>query len=332
MNKEKRVRLNSEIRNRLAIQFRNHLENESTQEKEAFLQSREEYPLMEKTAFETARQIVSRVYPKKDVEMAKYLSDKFSNIQIYRKDNCFNFTFTAEAEERRYNSHTDQSETIKVMKEQEKHFDFGLRGSTTGNTYDRQMDFALAMYREELKAKPNCNPDIHIEQENDSPYKRKFVEANDKFFGFNGSVTSQENGVMYNYDKQFELEVLGSSYCGSRLLNADNSEIEILDKWLMAKQKVIDSHAIWINTILDQMKIIKQSLQSYKYFDEAFELAKTLNLDLKEVEEIKDNSSALTIFNPSNVASLIQAMKNKKQTREAKIKARLLYEKQQASS
>ena len=332
MNKQKRARLNAEIRNRLAIQFRNHLENESTQEKEAFLQSREEYPLMEKTAFETAKQIVSRVYPKKDVEMAKYLSEKFSNIQIYRKDSCFNFTFTAEAEERRYNSHTDQSETIKVMKEQEKHFDFGLRGSTTGNTYDRQMDFALAMYREELKAKPNCNPDINIEQENDSPYKRKFVEANNNFFGFNGASTENENGIMAKYNKDFELEVLGSSYCGSRLLNADNSEIEVLDKWLMAKQKVIDSHAIWIKTILDQIKIIKQSLQSYKYFDEAFELAKTLNLDLKEVEEIKDNSSALTIFNPSNVASLIQAMKNKKQTREAKIKARLLYEKQQASS
>ena len=330
MQKQKRIRLNAEIRNRLAIQFKNHLENESTQEKEAFLQSREQYPLMEKTAFETAKKIVSRVYPKEDVEKAKYLSDKFENIDIYRKDSCFNFSFTAEVEERSYNSHTNQNETIKVVKPQDKHFSFGLRGSTTGCSYDSQSDFALAMYREELKTKPNCNPDILIEQENDSPYKRKFMEANDKFFGFDNP--KNENSIVYNYAKNFELEVLGSSYCSSRLLKADNTEVEVLEKWLMAKQKVIDTHAIWINTILDQMKIIKQSLHSYKYFDEAFELAKTLNLDLKEVEEIKDNSSALTIFNPSNVASLIQAMKNKKQTREDKIKARVLYEKQQQAN
>lgn len=330
MQKQKRIRLNAEIRNRLAIQFKNHLENESTQEKEAFLQSREQYPLMEKTAFETAKKIVSRVYPKEDVEKAKYLSDKFENIDIYRKDSCFNFSFTAEVEERRYNSHTNQNETIKVVKPQDKHFSFGLRGSTTGCSYDSQSDFALAMYREELKTKPNCNPDILIEQENDSPYKRKFMEANDKFFGFDNP--KNENSIVYNYAKNFELEVLGSSYCSSRLLKADNTEVEVLEKWLMAKQKVIDTHAIWINTILDQMKIIKQSLHSYKYFDEAFELAKTLNLDLKEVEEIKENSSALTVFNPNNVASLLQAMKNKKQTREDKIKARLLYEKQQQAN
>jgi hypothetical protein len=36
MNKQKRLRLNSEIRNRLAIQFRNHLENENTQEGKLF--------------------------------------------------------------------------------------------------------------------------------------------------------------------------------------------------------------------------------------------------------------------------------------------------------
>jgi hypothetical protein len=148
------------------------------------------------------------VYPKEDVEKAKYLSNKFENIDIYRKDSCFNFSFTAEVEERSYNSHTNQNETIKVVKPQDKHFSFGLRGSTTGCSYDSQSDFALAMYREELKTKPNCNPDILIEQENDSPYKRKFMEANDKFFGFDNP--KNENSIVYNYAKNFELEVLGS--------------------------------------------------------------------------------------------------------------------------
>jgi hypothetical protein len=72
------------------------------------------------------KEIVSRVYPKEDVEKAKYLSDKFQNIDIYRKDSCFNFSFTAEAEERSYNSHTNQNETIKVVKPQDKHFELWI--------------------------------------------------------------------------------------------------------------------------------------------------------------------------------------------------------------
>jgi hypothetical protein len=71
MNKQKRVRLNAEIRNRLAIQFRNHLENESTQEKEAFLQSREEYPLMEKTAFENSKRNCFKSVPKRRCRESK---------------------------------------------------------------------------------------------------------------------------------------------------------------------------------------------------------------------------------------------------------------------
>ena len=55
-----RIRLNSEYRNKIANRMRVHLEQENTQEKEAYLKAREEMkPLQDKT-WELAEQIVRR--------------------------------------------------------------------------------------------------------------------------------------------------------------------------------------------------------------------------------------------------------------------------------
>ena len=76
------------------------------------------------------------------------------------------------------------------------------------------------------------------------------------------------------------------------------------------------------------MKVIKESLKSYRYLDEALELSSELDLTLNEAEIIRTNSTGLIIFNPKNVAERVKAMKNKTITREAKILARQEYEQQ----
>ena len=58
------------------------------------------------------------------------------------------------------------------------------------------------------------------------------------------------------------------------------------------------------------------------------ELAKELGIELDEAELIRTNSTGLTLYNPTNLANLIKGMKNKEQTREEKIKARMEYQKQ----
>ena len=78
------------------------------------------------------------------------------------------------------------------------------------------------------------------------------------------------------------------------------------------------------------MKEIKIGLKGYKYLDEAIELCTELGLNVQEAEIIRTNSTGLVIYNPKNLADRIKGMKNKNQTREDKIKARLLYEKQQS--
>ena len=64
--------------------------------------------------------------------------------------------------------------------------------------------------------------------------------------------------------------------------------------------------------------------------NEAIELSTELGLNIDEGEIIRTNSTGLVIYNPKNLADRIKGMKNKNQTREDKIKARLLYEKQSA--
>ena len=93
------------------------------------------------------------------------------------------------------------------------------------------------------------------------------------------------------------------------------------------------AHHKWIKSVLDQMKEIKIGLKGYKYLDEAIELCTELGLNITDAEIVRTNSTGLTIYNPKNLADRIKGMKNKKeQTREEKIKARLLYEQNQAEN
>ena len=333
MNKEKRIRLNTEMRNKLALQFRQHFENESTQEKEKFLQTREKLLKTEAVAFNLMKKIVNRQYPKKDVEMATHLSNAHKNVDIYRTDCCFNLDFVENVEERRYNSHTQQNETIKVEKEQSQHFDFKLGNSGT-NQHKDNMKFAYAMYREEMKQN-GLNPDIIVEHENkaDSPYYRKITHANDEFLGWDRPTNSQfKHNYKDEYEEKYAIEVIGSSYCGSRDIKSSLAEVYVLRNWQSERQQVFQTHETWIKTVLEQIQIIKQSLNSYKFFDEAVELAKTVGLNLKLVENVKKENYSLAIFNPKNVAQMLKSLKNKNVSRQDKIKARLLYEKQQQVS
>ena len=77
-------------------------------------------------------------------------------------------------------------------------------------------------------------------------------------------------------------------------------------------------------------KIPLINTKGYKYLDEAIELCTELGLSVQEAEIIRTNSTGLVIYNPKNLADRIKGMKNMTISREDKIKARLLYERQQS--
>ena len=321
-----RLRLNSEYRNKIANRMRVHLEQENTQEREAYLKAREEMkPLQDKT-WELAEQIVRRHYTPEDVKMAYHLQNKFDNVNTIAKDSCFHFGFMGEVEDR------DQNDKP-IMKEKyiESHFDFKLDGNINGKESGRQNDFAYAMYRDELKGRENCNPDINIEQKDNqsNPHWTKVDDANSKYLGLSGGRDNQTSFAR-EWNNDYVLDLIGREYCRDRSINCKKEEYAILMSWQQAKGQLIMAHEKWIESVLNQMKEIKLGLKGYRYLDEAIELCTELGLNVNDAEIIRTNSMGLTIYNPKNLAERVKSMKNKNITREQKIALRKAYNQQQS--
>jgi hypothetical protein len=68
-----KIRLNTELRNKMFGKIKNVFETENTQEREAYLQARENVDTMYSRAFNLARDVVERAYPQDDVKVLKTL-------------------------------------------------------------------------------------------------------------------------------------------------------------------------------------------------------------------------------------------------------------------
>ena len=324
-NKMTRIRLNQEYRNKIANRMRVHLEQEDTIEKQNYDNLKADQIDINDNAWQVAEKIVRRHYTLDDVEKARYLQNKFENVDTIAKDSCFHFHYMGNVEERDYDNNP-------VVREKaiEKHFDFRLNGSIdvdNNSSYSHDSEYGYALYRDELKAQDNCNPDILIEQEgkDNNPHKTKYCENNNKYLG------DDDKGYGKQWNEKYQLDLIGRNYCRDRSIACSEQEFMILQDWKKAKAQFVMAHHKWISSILKQMKEIKIGLKGYKYLDEAIELSTELGLNITDHEIIRTNSTGLTIYNPKNLADRIKGMKNKREkTREEKIAERLLYEKQSA--
>ena len=313
--------MNTEYRNKLYNRIKDVFEKEDTQERQAFLEARENFNESQKNTFELARQVVERSYPKEDVATLRVFKKKYGDpCDVVAKDKCFYF-----AHNEGVNDEGEKEET-------KSHFDFSLFGNLNGNEYGNGEDsqhFAHAYYREELKEK-GLNPDIIAQQsgKNDNPHKTKHIEANNQFLGKSSHRSSDESGIgiTKQFDDQYQLDVIGTSYCRSRAIACTKAEYEQFEQWRMAKANVVSKHQTWIDSISKQTEQLKIGLKAYRYLSEGIELAKELGIEVDEAELVRTNSTGLTIYNPTNLANLIKGMKNKTQTREQKILARKQYE------
>ena len=313
-----KIRMNTELRNKLFNKIKHTFENEDTQERELYLQSREYVDEQYQSASALAKEVVERSYPTEDVATLRTFKKKYGDpCDVVAKDKCFYFA---------HNEDTDEDGDTKETKS---HFDFGLFGNLNGSEYgdSEGKKFAVAYYREELKAK-DCNPDIYAQQnENkDNPHKTKHVDECLKALGHSGG--SDEIGMSKDFNAPFYLDVIGTSYCRSRAIACTKDEYSKFEEWRIAKANLVSKHQSWIDTITKQCDQLKIGLKAYRYLSEGIELATELGIQVDEAELIRTNSTGLTIYNPSNLASMIKGMKNKQSanTREAKILARKQYE------
>ena len=325
-----RVRNNQGHRSKILNVFmRPYLEQEHTQEKEAFDQARETIkPLQDKT-WELAEQIVSRHYTPEDIKMAYHLQNKFDNVNTIAKDSCFHFGYMnkADGEEdvgTRYGSDQHSEQDDEDGKYITKHFDFRLDGNINGSENSRQNDFAYAYFRDELKGKVNkgekCNPDINIEQkwgdgsgeENQSnPHWTQCDQANERELGLCGG---RDNQTCYarEWNNDYELDLIGREYCRDRQIGCDQKEFAILMTWQNAKQKLIMAHTKWIETILEQ----------------SIDMAKKMGLTISETDILATTSKGIVVSN-TDILNHLASLKNKTQTREEKILARIKYDQAQ---
>jgi len=244
------------------------------------------------------------------------------------KDSCFHFGYKSNNKED--DDYNEDHETIT------KHFDFRLDGNINGRESGKQKDFAYAMFRDELKGREHCNPDINIEQhwgkgdgvENQqNPHWTKCEQANSKYLGLN----NDDHSYAKEWNDDYKLDLIGREYCRDRQIGCTKAEFDTLMIWQVAKHKLIQCHTKWIESILNQMKEIKLGLKGYRYLDEMIELGTELGLTINDAEIIRCNSTGLVIYNPKNLADRVKGMKNKSVSREQKILARKLYEQQFAN-
>ena len=320
-----RIRANQEYRNKVGNRIKQHLFQEDTQEKQKYDELKAQQIDLNDNAWKVAEQIVRRHYTDEDVEKAYYLQNKFENVRTVAKDSCFHFHYMGEKEERDYDNN------VKIVEATiEKHFDFKLNGSIDTNNndsdhYHHDNSYGYALFRDELKAQDDCNPDILIEQEgkDNNPHKTKYCDNNNKYLG------DKSSGYGKQWNEKYQLDLIGRDYCRDRSIACTEQEFNFLISWKQAKGQFVIAHQKWIQSVLDQMKEIKIGLKGYKYLDEALELCSELGLNITDHEIIRTNSTGLVIYNPKNLAERVKSMKNKNVDRQAKIKARLLYEQQQ---
>jgi hypothetical protein len=326
-----KIRMNTEFRNKILNRYVESAEKENTQERESYLQSIEQVDVAYKNAFELAKLVVSRAYPKEDVDLCKSLKQKYGQpLDVVAKDKCFYFSYAKDQLE------DDEDERDRDVSE---HFDFGLYGSVGGSSYsdDTGKQFAYAYKREELKAK-ECNADILAQQngKDDNPHKTKHIDANDKALGYSGRYSSYNSdddnhiGMTREFDSQFYLDIIGTSHCRSRTIACTQHEFEVFKMLKQAKANVITCHQKWIDSIEKQKQAMKTGLKAYRYLSEGVELMTELGITIDEAELVRVNSTGLTIYNPVNLASMIKGMKNTTMTREQKIALRMEYEKKES--
>jgi len=269
-------------------------------------------------------------------------------VNTIAKDSCFHFGYmnkvdgdvdTSDGKWSDENRHDDNdSQEDKYIT---KHFDFRLDGNINGEESNRQNDFAYAYFRDELKGKVNkgekCNPDINIEQkwgkgdgeENQSnPHWTQVDHANSRELGLSGG---RDNQTCYarEWNDDYQLDLIGREYCRDRQIGCDQKEFAILMTWQQAKSKLIMAHTKWVETILEQCKLLKNVLRDHTYLEQSIELANKMGVTITETDILATTSKGIVVSN-QDVLNHLTTLKNKSQSREQKILARQIYDQAQA--
>ncbi len=295
MQKEKRLTLNAEKRKVIADVFQNHFEDNS-KFKKAWQDAKENYNLLRKVAKEKIERLVRTHQPQEDVDTIRSMINKYGerNGGELHHDNCF---YVQNATPR---MDTDYQGNPKEVYD-DVHIKFG----------DMDKDFLTSYYRDEMKAKgidADFNVRLGDNYEKRNPTYYNSESQVDKFLGFGiRNDVSQKANILPKdeWENDFKLWVIGSSYCHNRHFATNSAEFEFFQNFKTAEQEVVRTHQAMFDHVNKKMEKLKLGLKSYRYFDQAKELADKLGVVLNESILDAHSSMALSIYSPTNLADLL---------------------------
>ena len=305
MQKQKRITLNADKRKVIADVFQNHFEDNS-KFKKAWQDAKDNYTKLRQQAKVKMEVLVRSHHPQEDVDTIRSMINKYGDRnggQLY-EDNCFHV----------------QSNEMKLEKDY--HGDMVEREQDVHVKFEAEKDFLTSWYRDEMKAK-DIDADYSVRladnyEKRNPTYYNSESQVN-KFLGY-GSRNDVSGNTMYpkdEWDNDYKLWVIGSDYCSSRRFKTDHETYLWFCSFNNAQSDVIKTHQQMFQHVDKKMQKLKLGLKSYRYFDQAKELADKLGVVLNESILDAHSSMALSIYSPSNLADLLTD--EVEQTREEKI-------------
>ena len=312
---EKRLTLNSEKRKAIADVFQNHFEQNSPKN-ELHKKAIADYNTARTKMKVLAETVVRHHQPQEDVDTIRSMIAKYnrSGGELYN-DNCFYFTAPPRMD-------TDYEGNPKEVIDEE-HVQFSLNDK-----------FARSYYRDEIKAK-GLNPDFHVaingNYDKRSPSYYTMESQVNKFTGHENSSNDNNTDISLKqeWENDFQLTTIGSSYCHSRMFAVDQETFEMFKMYNTLRDNVKLTHEQLYSHVNGKMQKLTLGLKSYRYFDQAKSLADKLGVVLNEGILNESSSMALSVYSPENLASLLED--KVEQTREEKIAiARSIMQQQQS--
>jgi len=289
MTKEKRMTLNSEKRKVIADQFQSFYEDKV---KDKLVQAKEQYDLMREKAKEQIEKVVRFHQPQEDVDTIRSMIKKYNRAggELY-EDHCFYV----------------QKDITKVDDEGREY----IAQDEVHVRFDMGKNFALAYYRDELKAK-GLNPDFKLSIDNDyskrNPKYYNDESACNKFLGWQTSSNDDKSITTprSKWENDFKLWTIGSSYCHSRQFKVDENSLNFFKMYVSSADNVVKEHEQMYNYVEKKMKTLRLGLKSYRFYDQAKALADKVGVVLNETMMNESSSLALSIYSPENLASLLE--------------------------
>jgi hypothetical protein len=289
MTKEKRITLNAEKRKVIADQFQSFYEDKV---KDKLVYAKETYNAVREKAKEIINEVVRHHQPQEDVDTIRKMISKYSRSggELY-EDNCFYV-------QRPIIKVDDEGKEYEAQDEVHIRFNMGRK-------------FARAYYRDEMKAK-GLNPDYYWSIENDyskrNPKYYNDESAVNTYLGFSNSSNEDQSiqKPVQKWENDFKLWTIGSSYCHSRQFKVDEKTLEFFRMYVASAEEVVKQHEHLYSYVENKMKTLRLGLKSYRYFDQAKELADKVGVVLNESMLNESSSMALSIYSPDNLASLLE--------------------------